>query len=412
MMTALLGHISHLYEDHNLRFLDIKAILSDIAKKNIKCYEKIDGQNLVVCWNFDKDELITARNQSNIKQGGLNRYGLQLKFGDRPEIEATFVEAYDEINKVIKEQFSYNDKVKVFGSMGNIWHSLEVVNPSFYNTIKYDNKAIVWHDGAVLFGIDGKPLQINIFRNSQLLYEMLPALKTEKYTFLSPCDIEISNILPGELEYYKSQIESICKKAKISETDTIKFYLFKRIMQDMVRFPTIPHGLQAKIAKSLCGYRTEEPVGNVIGKLDKILKIHALDVVREEKKVIRNLLKPLEKIIDNFYHKITKGITSCLVENPSKEMQRIKLEYSKSIGDIKSDENDNIGKEILEKYKDKLSCDQICLEGLTFFYKEQIYKMTGNFAHINRICAHKKYKNYKRQKNKKDDCLIGSFTVG
>ena len=407
-MTAVFGHIKHIYEDTSLRFFDLKEIIRGLARGDIESCEKFDGQNLIICWDFEKDELLVARNKDNIKQNGLDRYGLSLKFGDRPEIEKIFVEAYDIINESIKP-LSYNEKIMIFGSMGNIWHSIEIVNPELPNLIIYDKKAIVFHNNPSIFVL-GQPIHSDLSRNIKLLKELIPKIKSDKCEIYPPIKI-IPKMDESLIQYYVKQIDDLCSKYKISSSDTLQFYYFKRMMQDMIRFSWIPEESRISVAKSLCGYGRSRTLLSILDPLDKIMKTHVKDMISAEKKALLKIKKPIENIIHNFSSKLLSKIFSSLLEDADKESERILKEYYRCV-DIIKNSDDQKGKGILENCEYKIGTGKVVIEGVVFSYRNNTYKVTGSFAPMNRVCAHIKYKNYQKKSNYNDVPLLNGFIAG
>ena len=45
-MGGVAGHLSHVHEDLDLTFGEIKSLLSDVASAKIEAVEKLDGQNI------------------------------------------------------------------------------------------------------------------------------------------------------------------------------------------------------------------------------------------------------------------------------------------------------------------------------------------------------------------------------
>ena len=72
-MGGVAGHLSHVHEDLDLTFGEIKSLLSDVASANIEAVEKFDGQNIFFYFFVDPEsgELRTARNPGDVKKGGM-----------------------------------------------------------------------------------------------------------------------------------------------------------------------------------------------------------------------------------------------------------------------------------------------------------------------------------------------------
>src|SRR6266567_2987500 len=99
-MTGAFGHVSHLYEDMNLTFGELDAIMHGILDGEIETFEKFDGQNLVFTWNLENDELRVARNKGDLQNGGMNRSQLFNKFENRSTLQESFVSGFDALHSV------------------------------------------------------------------------------------------------------------------------------------------------------------------------------------------------------------------------------------------------------------------------------------------------------------------------
>jgi hypothetical protein len=63
-MGGVAGHLSHIHENLDFTFGEIKSILSDVAHANIETVEKVDGQNVFFTWHAGTGAIRTARNGS------------------------------------------------------------------------------------------------------------------------------------------------------------------------------------------------------------------------------------------------------------------------------------------------------------------------------------------------------------
>ena len=70
-MGGVAGHMAHLSEDTDLTFNEIVSVLTKVASADIKnATEKVDGQNLFLSVD-GSGEIRTARNNGDIKKGGI-----------------------------------------------------------------------------------------------------------------------------------------------------------------------------------------------------------------------------------------------------------------------------------------------------------------------------------------------------
>lgn len=410
-MTSLGGHISHLYEDWDLRFSDIKRIIRNLGEAKIDVYEKLDGQNLFISWDFDKDQLKVARNKQNIKDGGLDRYGLSLKFGDRPNIEKLFTEAYDELNKSFSA-LDYNLRVQIFGSLGSVYYPIEIVNPDLKNTIHYDGKYIVFHEYyPTLFGFDGMPISKALPRNMRMLKKSIKQLNDNSLWIIKkPSEFEYKAVNNQIIEKHIKEIEKIYKgKKNITESYTIRGYLLERLRADMTRFPLISEPIRRSLSKAICKWTGASHVGEIIKELDPQLHSYANNMVEEEKRQLINQLSPLERVINSFGSILLGQVKSDFIEYVEEESKRIKEEYNKACDFIRNNGNEK-QKQIYEDLHNKIGKGKITMEGIVFLYNDKLYKLTGSFAPMNRIIATVKYSNQERVSNKTNK-PIGLFAI-
>lgn len=403
-MTALGGHINHIYEDFDLRFRDLKTIIKGLGFCDFDVYEKIDGQNLFIAWDFDNDKLKVARNKQNIKDGGLDRYGLSLKFGDRPKIESLFIGAYDVLSKVIS-RLEHNVKTQIFGSMGTIWFPIEIINPELPNTINYDEKSIVFHEYyPVLFGFDGEPITRALPRNIEMLKQAVPIMNDglfdweirEPRCFQSmPADQSIVDRACQTLDDYR-------RRSGVQEATTIRNFLAERLKEDMQRFPLVPESIRSGLSRSLVKITGATPTSVLLATLDTQTRKHTQDMLKEEKSIILpKLLKPIENIVHQFSSALLSHMSSEYIEDHMAEAHRIRKEYDRCCEIIRNGKNPK-HQNLLAKMHPKIGAGLVTMEGLVFEYADKLFKITGAFAPMNRVIATVKYANVKKVQNLHD----------
>ena len=103
-MGGLAGHMSHLYENPNLSFSEIKDILQKASQGELQGTEKTDGQNLYISYSVKDGKAKSARNKGNIKGGGLDAKALAQKFSEHPNpnLVKAFVDAFTAVERAVK----------------------------------------------------------------------------------------------------------------------------------------------------------------------------------------------------------------------------------------------------------------------------------------------------------------------
>jgi len=403
-LTALGGHINHIYEDFDLRFRDLKSIFKMLGYADVDVYEKLDGQNLFIGWDFDKETLKVARNKQNIKDGGLDRYGLSLKFGDRPEIESLFVNAYDVIHRAVSS-LQYNIKSQIFGSMGTVWYPVEIIDPDFPNTIHYSNKRIVFHEyGPVLFGMDGEPISNALPRNLEILKLSIPSMNKEidLWKLIEPRCFPLNSIDDSIIDKACFEVTEIQRKNKIDDATTIRSFAASRLKEDMQRFPLIPEHVRNGVSKSLVKMQGAPTNKFLLASVDSTMRTLVKNMIDEEKNnVLPKILNPIENIVHRFSSLLLSNMKSEYIDEATEEALRIKREYNRCCDIIRNGSNKN-HIDLLHNLHPKIGTGMVTIEGLVFKFNERVYKVTGSYAPMNRIIAAVRYGEQKRTSNPND----------
>ena len=145
-MGGVAGHMSHLYDNPDLKLSQMMDIFRDAASGKLEGTEKTDGQNLFVSYNTAEGKAKAARNKSNVKQGGLDAAGLAQKFANRGSVELAFNEAFQTFELAV-QSLSRKTQRQIFGDGVNniIFYNAEIQDPRNANVINYDTKLLNIH---------------------------------------------------------------------------------------------------------------------------------------------------------------------------------------------------------------------------------------------------------------------------
>ena len=110
---GVFGHMSHLHDNPNLSFGEMKEILAAASAGEIEGTEKTDGQNLFLSYNVKDGTARAARNKGDIKRGGMTIEQLKQKFAGRGALEETFSDALESFEDAVG-LFSPEDQNKIF----------------------------------------------------------------------------------------------------------------------------------------------------------------------------------------------------------------------------------------------------------------------------------------------------------
>jgi len=392
------GHLSHLYDNKDLTFAEIKDIFTQAAHGKLqKISEKLDGMNLVFTWDVSSRTLRVARTGSDITKGGMDAEALAKKFFGRANIEDAFNNAFKILNDAMA---SLNDDVceKIFGEHGNKWYSIEIIYAASPNTINYDSNNVVFH-GWPIFEIspDGKVEQIEDDSGVDILSknidQMQNALSVKNWRVRGPSLLRLKSFSDGTIiNKSLSELDSIMATGNVSDNDTIYDYL-RSLMSHDVKKLKLPKLAEKATIERCVGVDGAPTVNDIKKMLTKEQAIDMANFVRSSPDLLKKYVLPIEDNIQRFAIEVLRGLRSTLISNSDDEVARLKTQLTKAIKTIEASGNQE-AMEILKKEMLRLgSIENLAsaMEGIVFFYKGNAYKFTGAFAPAHQILSLFKY---------------------
>ena len=346
------GHMSHIFEDPDLTFQELKNILKDVFDGKVKLTQKLDGQNISVTWK--NGQIGLARNKATLREP-MTIEQTARKFDGRGAIKDAFVNSLKDLQNALKTV----DEAKLdeWFQNGQNFLSLEIIYPDTRNVIEYDNCILVIH-GMLKYDDKLNPTGELDQDIGQEIYNELnqnDALKQKTFEITGPQVVEINQALDTKALENKTNklIDEFLKDNNLSGENTIQDYLNTKVPQEKM-----PKAKQAKL-------RGEA-------------------------------LAPLEDIILRVSAEFLKKLSPFVTSNPDKKIKSLQNELQVNIRDLQKANLTDSEKTRVEKKLEKLEkvgLDNIApLEGIVFKHKDKVYKLTGAFAPLNQILGILKFK--------------------
>jgi hypothetical protein len=392
-MSGAAGHLMHLHENRALTFGELKDVLRSAADGRLEqATEKFDGMNLVFTWDFNVQDIKVARSGNDIDKGGLTSSELSQRFAGRGSVQIAFNQAFEVLRQAIGS-LSPREVENVFqGSKGRyFWYSIEVVYPSGSNTLNYDTNCVIFH-GHPVFETGLRTKQTNDSHGIELLTKkinlMQTAVQIRGWKVMGPVIVKMQNVSNGQaLTSALSRIDDAMLMANVNDACTIGDYLYSLSVDRCLAM-----GINQHVATQIGRRLTNEPGAPNITKLTKMAPGHAsriIDLVKNDKKLLAEFMQPIEQAINILACDVLRGLSSVLVKDSTKEIQRLRDEVDVAIqqiqrsGDIQA--IDSLSRQ-LNKFRgtDDISST---VEGIVFIYKGQAYKMTGAWAPAHQILS-------------------------
>lgn len=402
------GHIRHPFEDMKLSFDDLKAMIKMLMEEGSSTdsiiTEKTDGIQLSFSWK--KGQLICARNKQHLKNFGenaLNSIALQDIFKDRGEIENAFILAINDLEQAIKKM-PPKDRQNFFQE-GKKFMSVEIIYNKSENSIPYNIDLLVFH-GLIEYDKNGNPIEMDKKAGitiAKILKDINANIgKTFRIDGPNPVEIIKSSDFSDKAKKYMAQISELQKEFLLKDDNTIADYhyeWFKNYIKTKAKFfkYNISDDLLDKIAKRF-GFQDK-----TLFKATEFKKIDNKEFAdwliefnkKDYDEVYKKNMEKFEMIFFKVGVDILKTLSNYLVFNKDQSKQQMKKKLELAIDTIQKSANTekiNIMLDNLKKIDEMGGIDELIpTEGIVFFYKGKLYKITGIFTSYHRIVSMLKF---------------------
>ena len=387
------GHMSHPFDDKDLTFGDFKQMINIAlqGKLNLEsaATEKTDGQNLFITWDT---ELKAARNNGDIKRGGMDAKTFAAKWKGRGNIEKAFTYAFRDLSKAIS-RLSEKQRLKIFNN-GNNWMNMEIMYPQSANVIVYDAPKLQFH--GVLRYEKGAPVG-TVRDGARILAGMIKQVDAniqKSFSIIGPHILKVKPVQDfGEkIPYFTKKLQKLMSVYKMKDSN--KFADYHQAWWDSYidkNFKGLENRIKMGLVKSWAFFDKSFRL-NAKNIEDQELreKIIAFDK-QKHKGTVQDTMKPFELLFFELGVVVLKNVENFLAVNPDKAIQNVKKQVSKAISDVRKGGDlkklNRLGQQ-LNKLNQLGGWKAIIpSEGLVFIYKGKTYKLTGAFGPINQIAG-------------------------
>jgi hypothetical protein len=396
---GLYGHLNHLYDNPDLSFGEIKKIFDTASSGELKGTEKTDGQNLFISYSVKDGKAKAARNKGNIKTGGMDAMQLASKFADRGALEKAFVDSFDAFEKVIS-QLSPEEQREIFGEDANIFYNAEIMDPANPNVINYDTRSLVIHQkGHSEFDREtGNIKDTDVSNNVAILQNALEGVQqseaAEDFTVQMNAIKNLQSLEnDAALKKADQRINKIISSVGLSDGSTIGDFVNARLSPIIAnKFPMLDDARKDMLIRRIAGEKGIKVTAITKG-LDKEAKAEINSFVKGGKKIMGEVIGPLEKTIHDFSVEMLRGLESAFILDNDSEVKRLAGEVGIAIDAINGSNRDDV-MDVVRKHLEKIGKAEnisTATEGFVFDWDGVTYKFTGNFAPANQILGIFKY---------------------
>ena len=393
------GHMSHIYENGELTFGELKDALASAAMGQLEGTEKTDGQNIKLSFNAKTNKAVGARNTGQVKSGGLSVEEMSSFFADHPNpnLKDTFSDAV-KIFERAAASLSEEKQIELFGEDSNIWYNAEVMDDRTRNVVNYDGRNLMIHrTGHVFYNRETQKFEEpeDLERKSTAFMDFLEGIQdkisTQEHGILvNP--IQTLKKLSDKTELKKAfaKIQHLMSMHKLSDKNNIYDYLLAEVEQSIET--DLPEDIKKKAIFSNLGI-TKINKRDLKKDLTPEQKAEVDKIYNEFKFHAKRATMPLEVIITDFASEMLKTLESIFILDNKAETERLSKEVQQAIQSIETSGSESDLKFLKMQLEKLKGADTIssAVEGFAFSYKGKIYKFTGKFAPVNQILGLFKY---------------------
>ena len=393
-MGGLGGHVDHLYDNTDLSFTDMIKIMKAASNGEITGGEKLDGQNLFVSYSVKDGKAKAARNVGNVKKGGMDAEALAAKFAGRGTLEAAFNGAFEAFVDAV-QQMSDDIKLKVFGPDANIFYNAEVMDPENPNIINYNSKNLIIHrDGHGEYDREtGKVTDRDVSAEANLLGKALKAVQKSDKEGAFGVEMKAVERLRAldddeAVNSAESRLKQLLSQSGVGTGATVGEYIVSKLDALIERmFPDLDEETKKLIMQRMFGVKGTTATQIYKRISDPSTKSAVRDFIKDQKRVRKEIIFPLEDIVHDFAVAMLDGLKSRFVISHKDEINRIADRVEQAIAEIETEGDDTKTQKLKASLGKLKSLDKISssMEGFVFAYDGHTYKLTGSFAPVNQI---------------------------
>jgi len=387
------GHLSHPHDIDEFTFGDLETIVTDaLSGKLESAREKNDGQNLLISWIDGKFR--AARNKSHIKNFGRNSLSVSATksmFAGRGTIEKAFSSAVDDLSNAIST-LTTKQKEKVFAN-GHKFMSVEVQHSANPNVVHYGNDLIVTQ-GTLEYNEAGDAIsQLNI-EDGRILSGMLKQVRSNSQSTFEIKSVEKLMLSPSpNFSQLRTKYTTALKKirSKYGLKLSSSMYEYKEAFwraQLKRQIPQLERELEQVLVDRFAHYIKKPSIVQIVKQSQYGKEIQTLNKKHQE--LSKLAIQPIEDVFLQMGANVISGMSQFVAVNPKYSSTVMKKNLDAAVAKIRSSGNeaaiDKLRKEL--DRLDRIGIGQIApTEGITFFYRGELLKITGKFAALNQISS-------------------------
>lgn len=403
------GHMTHLFEDPDLTFKQLKDIFTKLFTGKIGITEKTDGQALAITYKDGK--VGASRNIATLKDP-MSIEQVTAKFDGRGEVKDAFVKSMTDISKAINS-LSEEEKQEIFNN-GHNFMAFEIIYPPTKNVVDYGTRCLIQLHGVNIY--DDKWHKVSEDKAiADRLFELLKskhALKQDTFEITSDAKLQLKDSKTGKdslakvLDKLASLVDGLGWNATINDYAQERFEKYIINMAMKAEFDVAKHSdfvsklaqRMSNISKSnvtksdLATYAKQESIDIKDQKYKDF--VNQVDATKDEAN--QYVIKPIEDLVIGAGLLLMKNLVGYVSTDPNASAKKLAIELQFAIDELANKETSLDDRKLARFKKNLAKLDQYQkeltgVEGIVFLYRGKVYKMTSTFGAVNQLMGIMKY---------------------
>ena len=403
------GHMTHLFEDPDLTFKQLKDIFTKLFTGKIGITEKTDGQALAITYKDGK--VGASRNIATLKDP-MSIEQVTAKFDGRGEVKDAFVKSMTDISKAINS-LSEEEKQEIFNN-GHNFMAFEIIYPPTKNVVDYGTRCLIQLHGVNIY--DDKWHKVSEDKAiADKLFELLKskhALKQDTFEITSDAKLQLKDSKTGKdslakvLDKLASLVDGLGWNATINDYAQERFekYIINMAMKaefDVAKRSAFVSKLaqrmsnisKTNVTKSdLATYAKQESIDIKDQKYKDF--VNQVDATKDEAN--QYVIKPIEDLVIGAGLLLMKNLVGYVSTDPNASAKKLAIELQFAIDELANKETSLDDRKLARFKKNLAKLDQYQkeltgIEGIVFLYRGKVYKMTSTFGAVNQLMGIMKY---------------------
>lgn len=403
------GHMTHLFEDPDLTFKQLKDIFTKLFTGKIGITEKTDGQALAITYKDGK--VGASRNIATLKDP-MSIEQVTAKFDGRGEVKDAFVKSMTDISKAINS-LSEEEKQEIFNN-GHNFMAFEIIYPPTKNVVDYGTRCLIQLHGVNIY--DDKWHKVSEDKAiADRLFELLKskhALKQDTFEITSDAKLQLKDSKTGKdslakvLDKLASLVDGLGWNATINDYAQERFEKYIINMAMKAEFDVAKHSdfvsklaqRMSNISKSnvtksdLATYAKQESIDIKDQKYKDF--VNQVDATKDEAN--QYVIKPIEDLVIGAGLLLMKNLVGYVSADPKASAKKLAIELQFAIDELANKETSLDDRKLARFKKNLAKLDQYQkeltgVEGIVFLYRGKVYKMTSTFGAVNQLMGIMKY---------------------